>query len=369
MKSCLKIIIIFVCAIGVTLAALVVLGLFSGGNEDIDTLLKSLPDSERAALDAVCREAGIEAKQLRPLGVTTNEILRDDRNARSLVIRDGHILVLCLRDTSFTKLPDLGALTALEALWLENGNLSEWPDLTSLANLEEVQFDDQPLGSPPTNCLPRQLKKLGLAGTMIIDIGPLTSLALDEVNLSRTPIGKLPDLVPETGRWLLNLDDTAITRPPGYRAAFPTGMIQSGPALTGGVITGMATHRNVDVRITGAELKSVTTLVLPTNTQLYHSSGPVEIECRIAEGAMRVWLQEPEDLFDGPWFTAGKVKGRGIAHRMGWLTTEVSAGTATTARGALGVQGAPPRFSFCLTLEPIGDTPVSGIELRIRSVP
>lgn len=369
MKSCLKIVIAAVSVISSILTVLVFLGLVFSRDENIDTLLKSLPETERAALDAVCREAGIAPGQLRPLGITTDDLLRDARNARSLVIRDGHVRVLCLRDTSITRLPDIRAFTELESLWLETGRLNAWPELASLHKLTEIQLNGQPLGPPPSRCLPPQLKKLGLSGTKVGCIDTLTAFPLDEVDLSRTPIDRLPVAVPEAGQWRLNLDETPITRPPGYRTDFPSGTIVSGPALAGGKIDGMAGHRNVEVRITGSELKAVTTLVLPTNTTLYHSSGPVEVECRVARGRMRVWLQEPEDLFDGPWFKAGKIEGHRFAHRNGWLTTEVRSGTPATARGTLGVQGTPPGFSFFLTLEPIGEVPVGGIELLVRSVP
>lgn len=370
MKSgCFKIFVGIIFVISAIVGGLYFIALRAGPEPGIDALLKTLPAGELAALEAVCNAGGIERKQLRPLGVTNDALLRDERNARSIVIRDGHVRVLCLRDFKAATLPDINALTELEALWLERGQLASWPALASLTKLTDLQLNDQPLDAPASNHLPLSLKRLGLAGTKVTGIDTLTNLALDEVNLACTPIQALPPTVPTAGRWSLNLDDTAVTHPPGYQTQLPAGTTVSGPTLPGGKIAGMAGHKRVDVTITGGEIKGRATLALPTNTTLYHTSGPVEVECRVASGTLRVWLQEPEGLFDGPWFIAGKIAGFGLAHVNGYLATDFAASGSTKARGTLIVQGTPPHFSFVIVVEPVGDAPVTGIDLQIRTAP
>ncbi|MBL8300653.1 MAG: hypothetical protein JNN30_20125 [Rhodanobacteraceae bacterium] len=353
----------------VLLIGFVFLALLSGKRDEIEDLLKTLPERELATLEAICKAEGMEAKQLRPLGITTDALLRDSRNARVVVIRDGHVRSLSLRGTKTPELHDLSALTELETLWLEKGRLTTWPKLDKLTKLRDVQLNDQPLDSPAPNYLPTSLGRLGLAGTKVTSIDALTGFAFDEVDLSRTPIAKLPDHVPVKGAWRLTLDDTLITKPVGYELALPPGVTVSGPTLTDGKIEGMASHKRVDVTITGSALRTRATIALPTNSSAHPTSGPVEIECSVASGAMRVWLQEPEGMFQGEWFTRGRIKGFGFARATGYFSTEISADRPGKALGTLIVQGAPPRFSFAVVVEPIGDAPVTGIQMHVRTAP
>lgn len=368
-RGCFKFFIGTLCVISVSLAGLYIIARLAGPEESIDSLLKKLPEPELAALQAVCAEEGIDPKQLRPLGIANDSLLRDDRNARSIVIRDGHVRVLCLRNLKTNELHDVSSLTELEVLWLEHGKLTTWPELASLTKLTDLQLNGQPLDSPGSNYLPVSLKRLGLAGTKVTSIEWLKELPLDEMNLAYTPITSLPADIPAKGSWVLNLDDTVITRPPGYHTQLPAGTNASGPTLPGGKIEGMAGHKTVDVHVTGTELKGRTTLTLPTNTTLYHTSGPVEVTGSVASGTVRVWLQEPEGLFDGPWFKAGKVVGFGMARANGFVATEITVGGNAKARGSLIVQGAAPRFAFVIQLEPVGNAPVTGIDLLIRTAP
>lgn len=369
MKGCFKIVVIVVSIISAVLTGLVFIGMLMEPEADIGTLLKKLPERERATLEALCADEGIKPADLRPLGISNDSLLRDERNARSVIIRDGHVRVLCLRGCKVKELHDLSSLTELEALWADNGALTTWPELASLKELTDVQLNGQPLGSPASNYLPTTLKRLGLARTKVSSIDTLMDFAIDEVDLSSTPIAKLPDRVPAKGQWQLKLDDTAILKPAGYQTQLPARTIVSGPTLPGGKIEGMAGHKTVNVRITGSELKGPARLTLPTNTTLYHTSGPIEVTGTVASGALRVWLQEPDGFFDGPWFKAGKIQGFGLAHRAGYTTTEIKSGTPGAARGTLFVDGTPPHFSFAVLLEPVGEAPVTGIDLQLRTTP
>ncbi|MBX7209462.1 MAG: hypothetical protein K1X78_14190 [Verrucomicrobiaceae bacterium] len=366
-KSCLTLIGIAAAVALLGIGILVFLAWRAGPEKSIQEWLATLPAAERAALDAVCTAAGVEAAQLRPLGMLTDGLMRDARNAKSVVIRDGHVRALCLANSAFASAPDLSRLTEIELLWLENGNLTEWPVVSSLTRLRELQLGGQKLGTPTANTLPASLKKLGLARSNVSSIDPLISLALDEVDLSHTPVAVLPAAVPEKGGWQMDLDDTAITNPPGYRRQAPQQASLSGPTLPGGRIEGMASNGAVDVKVTGASLEKLMTVVLPTNTTTYHSSGPVEVECRIGSGRMRVWLWEPDGLFKGPWFERGKIRGFGPTHVNGFMTADVAAGQPAAARGVLIVQGTPPHHSFCLMLEPLEGGKVTDVTLRIGS--
>lgn len=50
------------------------------------------------------------------LGAEDGNIFDHELNQRSIVIRDGHIVALCLRKTPFSGTPDFAGFAALEAL-------------------------------------------------------------------------------------------------------------------------------------------------------------------------------------------------------------------------------------------------------------
>jgi Leucine Rich repeats (2 copies) len=158
-------------------------------------LIDTLPQSERLALATVCAAAEIDPASLRSLPVVLPNLFRAHSNARSIVIRDGHVRALCLANSRFMTAPDFSAFTEIESLWLESCGLTEWPALANLTCLIHLEVNDQPLPSIPQNVLPPNLQVLGLSRTKVSDISWLAHLsALRELDLTYSPITNMESI-------------------------------------------------------------------------------------------------------------------------------------------------------------------------------
>src|SRR4051812_3332826 len=87
--------------------------------------LATLSEPERTSVNNVCSLAGIAPESLRHIGGYEGGIFNHALNKHAVVIRNGHVIALCLRGSTFTAVPDLGDLSALEALDLRGSGLTQ----------------------------------------------------------------------------------------------------------------------------------------------------------------------------------------------------------------------------------------------------
>lgn len=352
-----------------------------------DQTLAGLPSAERVALEAICKAAGTEPSKLRDVGFVAD--FRDERNRQAICIRNGHVHTLGLAKTTFTEPPDFSALTGLEALWLEDGALQSWPNLSKLTQLKALHLNGQPLGTPPPNMLPRQLENLDLArtnvadlafltgffslrkldvsGTKVASIDPVMGLELNEVNLSNTPIRSLPPRLPANGSWELNLDQTALTQIPNFAKHPPGYKYSPGTPTKGDTYTGIAKVGNVNVDGNIAQLIDARPIHLPGNELVEADSGLVTIEATVASGNVRVWLREPSGVFAQPWFPAGKVKGWSRLRPMGAVSMDVQPGKTTTLRGELWGVGTHSQNPYYFIAQPVDGGTAANLKFKVRT--
>lgn len=365
--------------------------------------LATVPDSERKALESICGLAGIEAASIRNIASYEGGIFDHDLNRQSLVVRNGHIIALCLRKTPFTGSPDFTALVALEALDLRGGNLAEWPDLSPLAALRQADLSEQAqLGDPGPGKLPPNLERLNLADTKIADTPPLASLtklksldlsstpvttfapllglALDQLSLASCKIESLPDTVPTAGAWELDLEGTPVVNPPGYSREWPfEGWITS-TTNKADQTTGVVGRDKVEVTGNAAPTDQPRAVKLPRCND--PKAPPVRLEIKCTAGNARIWLEEPPDFFPSPWMKQGKVKGFGLMRKRGYLSATLKPGETVTLRGSLFLtthdrlyEMAPENRSearkppdwcdYSFYLEPLDGNTVSGLEFKV----
>ncbi len=381
-----------VVAIVTLLGGLFVLALRNDPVPGADALLPTLVPQERAALDALCRQAGIDPQQLHMIGGWYAGIFDHAANRRAAWIDQGRVRALRISGWPLAEPPDLRAFGALERLWLDAGRLERWPDLTAQAALVEIQLRDQPALAAIPAALPPRLEILGLAGTRTADLGPLAQatalrqldlartqvadfsplvdLGLDRVDLSGSQVAAMPQRLPSQGAWSVNLDDTPVLNPAGFDWKGPGGYSFVGVAMGEETRQGSIGSGRVDVRGTGARIDKVVPVSLPTvNDQggVYD----VTIEGRIQRGRLRIWLQRPLGFFTArsPWFGEVDIDGFGFAPRMGYVHVDLEPGRSAQLTGQLWLPGPVEHHDLQFIVQPLGSAPAEGFEFHVRKAP
>jgi hypothetical protein len=353
--------------------------------------LASLPEAERAALRAACGLAGIDPHALRVIGGGSEYLFTDERNRASLYVREGRVRALCLRGARFSAVPDFKALSALEALWLQDGELPGWPDLGSLSALAELRLDGQPLGDPVSG-LPAGLEVLGLsrtrvtalaplaalsklrsldlADTAVTDFSPLLPLQLETLDVARTKVAAVPAQVPRSGAWQVDLTGAPVLSPPGFSWEGPGGWSFTGTALGRETRSGGPVRASgFEINGTGSEVPALRPVALPTDHRGSRSVGPVVVEASIETGRARIWMDEPPGLFASAWFTQGHVKGFGFVRRSGHVFADLDPGQTVKLRGSLMLTGPIEHDDFHFLVQPLDGTRPTGLRYRVTPGP
>lgn len=319
------------------------------------TALTTVNSFERVALEQVCAAAAIDPTSLRLLASSEAGLFDHEVNRRAVTIRDGHITGLSIQGLVFAITPDFSHLSSLESLDLRNSGLSDWPKLTGLASLRHINLSGNPLSEPAESMLPEglrtliladtnvydlqtlssllQLTHLDLSGTKVRGFDPLLPLALESLNLSRTPLAALPANLPVAGEWALNLDNTVVTKPLGYSEKWPfDGWVDASPR-NADTSRGDVGRSRVKVEGSLAPLNKPLSIALPRTSD--GNAPPVTLRVSVLDGRARIWLLEPPTLFASPWFKAGKVQGFGSLRRRGYVFAEVSPGKTVSLQGTM----------------------------------
>lgn len=316
--------------------------------------LTTLSAAERDALATATRAAGTTPEALRLVYDARGPLFDNAVNAHAVVIEGGHVIGLSLQSNDWNAVPDFSTLTSLRSLHLAGSGLPGWPRFDGLHELQFLDLSGQPLGaSTPT--LPLSLQTLRLARSAVGDLAPLAGLsglrsldlsatrvksieaivglALDSLRLVDTPIEQLPQTLPTRGAWKLDLDGTRLVQPSGYVEQWPfNGMVQTS-RVQGDRAHGRVARAGMDVQGVIAEQSETRGHDLPETMD--SDVGTVVVRLSLEQGHVRVWLEEPPELFSSPWFREGKVKGFGAMRRRGYVFADLKAGQTFELRGGL----------------------------------
>lgn len=306
--------------------------------------LEQIPADEREALGELCQSAELEVDDLRHIASYSGGIFNYPANTYSFVVQDGHVVACCIRERIFSVRPDLVRLPALIALNLKGSTIPDWPITNDAAKVETLNLGsckvtqateprfpesviDLDLSNGPIvelNSLSqlKALRKLNLSDTKVQDIEPLMSLSLDELTLVGTRITALPSSVPKSGEWMLDLRNTPITTPAGYRPAWPFPTMVSTAPSNDVTFHGVPSRKEMSVDALIPAANSLHAYDLPRCTDA--NIGEVKLTASCSKGKVRIWLEEPSSLFSGPWFDAGKVKSYGAMRARGYVSALVT---------------------------------------------
>lgn len=368
--------------------------------------LATVPEAERAALQQITTLAKMEPAALRNINGYDGAIFDDARNQSSIVIKNGHIVGLCMRKASFIALPDPGELTALEALDWRECSLTQWPDFSKLRALKQLKLSGQPLPDPEPGRLPAQITLLHLAGTAIsgtapfaglpalleLDLSgtavttfePLIGLRLKRLNLAKSRVDTLPATVPTTGEWDVDLDGTPLLNPSGYSAAWPFGKWVNATVNKEDVATGTLSKTEVNVTGSAAPTDKPRAIALPRGIDPGVPNVILEVTC--TSGRAKIWLEEPSDFFPSPWMKQRKVRGFGVFRSCGYVSRELAPDQPAKLRGKLRLTTRsriyempsgqrnesmrPPDWcDYSFYLEPLDGSTVTGVQFKLSSAP
>ena len=315
--------------------------------------IAALVADEQTGLALLCAAAEIEPAQLRIIASHEGDLFEQPQNRFSLVTREQHVIAVCIRNQNFVSTPELNSFPMLESIDLQGCGMQTWPAMDKLTNLRKVNFSAQPIGDPPPGFLSTsietmrlretriqnlqsisslsRLKHLDISRTAIESIDDLTNLELDAIDAAETRIRLLPKRIPTLGAWVIDLDHTPVTNPPGFSATWPFGSWIANHGLSELVWQGQVEGKATALNCLVPKIEQVCIIELPRNTD--PNLGVVMIEASCAGGQGRIWLEEPPDLFASPWMTQHKVKGFGLMRRSGFVSTEVKPGTIYRLRG------------------------------------
>ena len=356
---------------------------------DIASAVATLAPAERKALQQIAHDGGFELRAMHSLGGYYRGLLEAEVNRRAVWIEGGHVRALRVADWPHAAAPDLSAFTALRVLWLDHGQLAQWPRLSGLDALRELNLSQQPLPTPAANALPAGLETLALAGTRIDAVAPLARLSrlreldlsatpltefdgllaldLDRLDLSATRIGRMPKALPRPGGdWALNLDDTPVLNPPGLSWQGPGSYAFTGSAFGREERSGWAGSGEVDASGYGETVSALRPVELLTRND--RGVYEVEVEAGIGSGRVRIWLQPPDHYWSriSPWFAAVPVRGFGFPPRQAWVYADVDAGRSARLRGRLGSAGAAERPQVRFLVEPLDGVPAGDFRYHVR---
>lgn len=373
------------------LASLVAYAWFASPAPPIDQALAGLVPGERTALEALARQAGFAPASMHALGGYYRGLLDAPVNRRALWIEDGHVRALRIAGWPQADAPDLAAFRELEVLWLDDGALAEWPDLSRLAKLRELVLREQPLTRIDGARLPPALVELGLAGTGVEDVAPLATLgtlreldlsetavaridallplALDTLDLAGSRIAELPATLPRRvhGDWSLNLDGTPLLTRPDLSWQAPAGYAFVNSALGRERREGYVGSGNVDAWGEGEAVPSMRPVQLNTRDDrggVYD----VEVEASIASGRARIWMHPPDDYWwkVSPWFGQVDIRGFGFPPRASWVRYDLEAGQPVRVNGRLMRAGSSEHPQMEFLIEPLDGTQVTGLRYHVR---
>lgn len=118
-------------------------------------------------------------------------------------------------------------------------------------------------------------------------------------------------------------DDTAIGKPVNFAPDWPfksSWISHDSNAPARGEVSEHRIEAEGEIRA----INDVRLYPLPKTT--FSKASTIKLTAHLGSGRVRLWLEEPPELFSSPWFTEGKVKGFGRFRRSGYVRADLAAG-------------------------------------------
>lgn len=254
--------------------------------------LKTLDATERQALSEVLKGTGLQAEELRSIG-----ILGIDRNAKAVAVDKGHIVGLRLSGVTVSDLAPARRLPALEALWLTGCTVPRLGGLRGHGALRELSLAGSGLTSLAGLAdLPR-LEELNLDDNKLRSLAELKDLpALKKVSARNNQLAETPSL---GAKMAINIDGNPISKagePAPTTSAAAAGSVPELPKLKGKT-TGRGPHSveggllgNPPLTATGV-YESLTGSKPMGIVPVDNADSTVDVELSVETGRVRVYLE------------------------------------------------------------------------------
>ena len=196
----------------------------------------------------------------------------------------------------------------------------------------ELNLADTQVAEVSVLAVLKSLKQLDLSGTPVTRFDGITSLALDTLKLVRSKLNELPPALPREGDWALELDDTAIGKPVNFAPdrPFKSSWISHDSNVPA---RGEVSEHRIEAEGEIGAINDVRLYPLPKTT--FSKASTIKLTAHLGSGRVRLWLEEPPELFSSPWFTEGKVKGFGRFRRSGYVWADLAAGGEISFKGVM----------------------------------
>lgn len=253
--------------------------------------LKTLDATERQALSEVLKGTGLQAEELRSIG-----ILGIDRNAKAVAVDKGHVVGLRLSGVTVPDLASAKRLPALEVLWLTGCTVPRLDGLRGHGALRDLSLAGSGLTSLAGLAdLPR-LEELNLDDNKLRSLAELKDLpALKKVSARNNQLTEPPSL---GAKMAINLDGNPISKAgePAPTTSAAAGSVPELPKLKGKT-TGRGPHSveggllgNPPLTATGV-YESLTGMKPMGIVPVDNADSTVDVELSVETGRVRVYLE------------------------------------------------------------------------------
>lgn len=302
----------------------------------------TLDATERQALSDVLKGTGLQAEELRAIG-----LLGIDRNPKAVAVEKGHVVGLRLSGVTVADLSPTKRLPALEALWLTGCTVPSLGGLRGHGALRDLSLAGSGLTSLAGLAELPRLEELNLDDNKLSSLAELTGLpALKQVSARNNQIADNPSL---GAKMAIKLDGNPISKPaePAAPAAAPApaGSVPELPKNKGktmgkslrsskGVLLG-----SPPLDVTGS-YESLIGMLPMGIAPIENADSTVDVEISVESGRVRVYL-EPQS-------------------RKGYLYAEATPGHPARLNGRM-IQGIS---AFEVPIESLDGT-ATGIRYRV----
>ena len=281
--------------------------------------LAGLVPSERAALEGICKDAGITVEQLRSVGR-----LGLPKNLLSVVFAEGHVVGLRISGTALSQMQQVAGLPELASLWLPDNKLQELAGLENAKKLSELVLSQNQLRKLTGLAGATALTELAAARNALVDLQGLSTLVnLETLEVTGNQLKTLDELATLPKLWTVRAKENPLTSAEGVRPVRTRGGSLELPEAVGAVASGVNAPRPADESPStfveklpelSKKFDGLETFNAPSTGQVFEYSGrlkvlnaaaffnlvegknsssdPVTVELQVQSGKVRVYLAD-----------------------------------------------------------------------------